>query len=65
MWMVLMVCAFGGPFEDFAFDDAGVGAKSACGVDPALQEIDGVIPQPGDRFMVVRGKKSCGTVTFG
>ena len=24
LWMVLVVCAFGGPFEDFAFDDAGV-----------------------------------------
>jgi putative CocE/NonD family hydrolase len=24
LWMALVVCAFGGPFEDFAFDDAGV-----------------------------------------
>ena len=24
LWMVLVVCAFGGPFEDFAFDDARV-----------------------------------------
>jgi hypothetical protein len=35
--MVLVVRAFGGPFEDFALDDAWVGANSACGVDPALQ----------------------------
>jgi hypothetical protein len=63
--MVLMVRAFGGPLEDFAFDDAWVGAKSACGVDPALQRIDGVIPQSGDRGVVMRGKKSCATVIFG
>ena len=36
MWMVLVVRAFGGPFQNFAFDDARVGAKSACGVDSAL-----------------------------
>ena len=48
MWVVLVVLAFGSPFEDFAFDDAGVGAEAACWVDPALQGIDGVIPQPGD-----------------
>ncbi len=60
-----MVLAFRGPFEDFAFDDAGVCAQAPCGVDPALQEIDGVIPQPGDRSVVMRGKKSCATVIFG
>ena len=65
MWMVLMARAFGSPFEDFAFDDVGVGAESACGVDPALQGIDGVIPQPGDRLVVMRGKKRCATVIFG
>ncbi|WP_373560150.1 hypothetical protein [Rhodococcus sp. ACS1] len=35
LWMVLMVCAFGCPLEDFAFDDPGVGAVAACGVDSA------------------------------
>ncbi|MGW5153340.1 hypothetical protein, partial [Rhodococcus koreensis] len=29
LWMVLVVRAFRGPFEDLAFDDAGVGAVSA------------------------------------
>jgi hypothetical protein len=33
--MMLVVFPFGGPFEDFAFDDAGVGAVSACRVDAA------------------------------
>lgn len=37
LWMVLMVAAFGGPFENFAFDDARVGAEAACGVDSTLQ----------------------------
>jgi len=62
--MVLVVTTFGGPFEDFAFDDAGVGALAACGIDPALQESDGVIPQPEDRVVAMRGKKSCATVIF-
>ena len=35
--MVLVVKAFGGPFQDFAFDHARVGAQPACGVDPAMQ----------------------------
>jgi hypothetical protein len=35
--MVLMVAAFGGPFENLAFDDARVGAEAACGVDSTLQ----------------------------
>jgi hypothetical protein len=34
--MVLVVKAFGGPFQDFAFDHARVGAQPACGVDPAV-----------------------------
>jgi hypothetical protein len=35
--MVLVVAAFGGPFENFAFDDARVGPQAACGVDSTLQ----------------------------
>jgi len=35
--MVLVVRAFGSPFEHFAFHDAGVGTKSARGVDAVLQ----------------------------
>lgn len=35
--MVLVVRAFGGPFEHFAFDYAWVGAESTCGVDAAAQ----------------------------
>lgn len=34
--MVLVVKAFGGPFQDFAFDHARVGAEPACGVDSAV-----------------------------
>jgi len=63
--VVLVVKAFGGPFQDFAFDHAGVGAEPACGVDSAVQCGDGVIPQAGDRLVVMRGKKRCGTVIFG
>lgn len=62
--MPLVVTAFGGPFENFAFDDARVGAHAACGVDPAPQCIDGAIPEPCDRVVVMRGKKRCGTVIF-
>lgn len=35
LWMVLVVRAFGGPLEDFAFDDPWVGAVAACGIDSA------------------------------
>ena len=35
--MVLVVRAFGGPFEDFAFDDPWVGSQTARGVDSAFQ----------------------------
>lgn len=33
--IVLMACAFGCPFDDFAFDYASVGTWSSCGVDSA------------------------------
>ncbi|MFC9841708.1 hypothetical protein ACFVKB_49490, partial [Rhodococcus sp. NPDC127530] len=65
LWMVLVVCAFGGPFEDFAFDDAGVGAVSACWVDAAQEFGDALIPQSGGGVVVMRGKKSCGTGIVG
>jgi len=60
-----VVKAFGGPFQDFSFDHARVGAKPACGVDPAVQCGDGVIPEAGDRLVVMRGKKRCATAIFG
>ena len=63
--MVLVVPAFGCPFENFAFDDAGVGAESACWVDAAQQFGDALIPQSDDCSVVMRGKKSCATVIFG
>ena len=65
LWMVLVVCAFGGPFENFALDDTGVGAGSAYRVDAAQQFGDALIPQSDDCGVVMRGKKSCGTVIFG
>lgn len=63
--MVLVVAAFGSPFQNFAFDHARVGAEPACGVDSTLQCCDGMIPQTGDRIVVMRGKKRCATVIFG
>ena len=63
--MVLVVPAFGCPFENFAFDDAGVGAESACWVDAAQQFGDALIPQSDDCSVVMRGKKNCGTAIVG
>ena len=63
--MVLVVAAFGRPFENFAFDHARVGAEPACGVDSALQCCGGMRPQTGDRIVVMRRKKRCATVIFG
>jgi hypothetical protein len=62
--MMLVVSAFCCQFEDFAFDDAGVGAASACRVEAAQEFGDALIPQSGDGVVVMRGKKSCGTVIF-
>lgn len=42
--MLLVVCAFGCPLEDFAFDDAGVGALLPGGVDAAEEFCDGAFP---------------------
>ncbi|MDJ0482786.1 hypothetical protein QNA17_13600, partial [Rhodococcus pyridinivorans] len=63
--MVLVVRAFRGPFEDLAFDDAGVGAVSAYRVDTAQEFGDALIPQSGGGLVVMRGKKSCGTGIVG
>lgn len=59
-----MACAFGCPFEDFAFDHPRVGAELTCRVE-ALQEFaDGALPQRASGVMVMRGEMHCATVTF-
>lgn len=62
--MVLVPGAFGCPFDDFAFDDPRVRSEATCGIESVLQFFDGVVPHPGDRFMVVRGKKDCARAIF-
>lgn len=44
LWPQEVVCAFGGPFEDFAFDDARVGADAACRVESLGEFGDGAVP---------------------
>lgn len=60
-----VVGAFGWPFDCCAFDDAGVGAQSAGGVDSARESGGGELPELGYRGVVMRGKKNCGTTIFG
>jgi len=57
LWMMLVALPFGCPFENFAFDDAGVGAESAYRVDAAQSFGDALIPQSDDCSVVMRGKK--------
>ena len=59
-----MVRAFGGPFEDFAFDDPRVGSHPACWIESLDEFSDRALPQSGNGVMVVRGKKSCATTIF-
>ena len=63
--MVLVVRAFRGPFEDFALDDAGVGAVSAYRVDTAQEFGDALIPQSGGGVLVMRGKRAVGQGSSG
>lgn len=56
--------AFGCPLEDFAFDDAWVGADASRGVEASDEFLDGAMPEGGDGVTVVRGKNRCATTTF-
>lgn len=55
--MVLVVSPFGCPFENFTFDDAGVGAESAYRVDAAQSFGDALIPQSDGCSVDMRGEK--------
>ena len=55
-----MVGAFRGPFEDFAFDDSGVGALPAHRVEAPEELCDGAAPDPGQPLGVMRGEKRPG-----
>lgn len=53
-----VVSAFGCPFENFAFDDAGVRASSSARVETAGEPVDRPPPDHVGVVRLLRGKKS-------
>ena len=55
---MLVVCAFGCPFEDFAFDGAGVRSWAAGRVGAPEEFADGAVPECRGGVTIVRGENA-------